>query len=211
MLNIHYQFKNKELLDLALTHSSLSSSNNERLEFLGDSILNFITTDWLFRKFPNEQEGTLSLARSKLVSKDHLYTIAQKINVEPNLKIAHKQQKLRNQHRLADAVEAILGAIFLDGGLQPCQELIIKWMDESQLDLNLLKDAKSSLQEWCQLNKIALPLYQVTHQHGPDHAPKFIVQCSIDERKLKANGHGISKKEAEQMAAENILKIIQAS
>ncbi len=211
MIKINYQFNNPKLLSLALTHSSSSQENNERLEFLGDSILNFIITTWLYAKYPNQDEGFLSQARSKLANRETLYNIAQKINVREHLVIGPKQGSQRDQHRLANAVEAIIGAIYQDGSLEACQKTVLPWIEEAfqTIDEKALKDHKSKLQEWCQLNKLQLPLYSIQQQDGPDHAPYFTVCCNINEHQLTTTGKGVNKKDAEQSAAENMLHLIE--
>lgn len=211
MLNIGYQFKNSKLLSRALTHSSSSQDNNERLEFLGDSVFNFIITTWLCEIHPNQNEGFLSQARSKLASSNTLYFIAEKINVRKHLVIGLKQNNLRDHPRLANAVEAIIGAVYQDGGLDECKTLIMPWLKEAleTIDINQLKDYKSRLQEWCQLNKLQLPNYSIQQQDGPDHAPNFTIRCEIIERKLQTQGLGPNKKDAEQIAAQLMLTLIE--
>ena len=208
---LKYEFKNKALLELALTHRSFKGKNNERLEFLGDSILNFVVAELLFKKFPQSVEGDLSRLRSELVKASTLSEIGTEINVGDFLKLGDGELKSSGWRRpsiLADTVEAIIGAIFIDSGMNSAQSIIKKWLDNriEKIDpKKIKKDAKSLLQEFLQGKKIALPKYEVNSIEGEAHSQNFIVQCHIDSLGITVQGDGESRKVAEQIAAKNAL------
>ena len=208
---LKYEFKNKALLELALTHRSFKGKNNERLEFLGDSILNFVVAELLFKKFPQSVEGDLSRLRSELVKASTLSEIGTEINVGDFLKLGDGELKSAGWRRpsiLADTVEAIIGAIFIDSGMNSAQSIIKRWLD-NRIEMidpkKIKKDAKSLLQESLQGNKIALPKYEVILIEGEAHSQNFIVQCHIDSLGITVEGDGESRKVAEQTAAKKAL------
>jgi ribonuclease-3 len=208
---LKYEFKNKALLELALTHRSFKGKNNERLEFLGDSILNFVVAELLFKKFPQSVEGDLSRLRSELVKASTLSEIGTEINVGDFLKLGDGELKSAGWRRpsiLADTVEAIIGAIFIDSGMNSAQSIIKRWLD-NRIEMidpkKIKKDAKSLLQESLQGNKIALPKYEVISIEGEAHSQNFIVQCHIDSLGITVEGDGESRKVAEQTAAKKAL------
>jgi len=208
---LNYNFKDQSLLDLALTHRSYKGQNNERLEFLGDSILNFVVAELLFQKFPQSVEGDLSRLRSELVKASTLSEIGSMLNIGDFLKLGEGELKSAGWRRpsiLADTVEALIGAIFMDGGITAAQTIIQHWLSDrvEQIDpKKIQKDAKSVLQEFLQSRKIALPEYVVTSIEGEAHAQHFIIQCSISALSISVQGQGASRKIAEQTAANNAL------
>ena len=208
---LSYQFKDSTLLELALTHRSYKGKNNERLEFLGDSILNFVAAELLFQKFPESVEGDLSRLRSELVKASTLSEIGMALNVGDFLKLGEGELKSAGWRRpsiLADTVEALIGAIFMDGGMEAAQSLIQKWLHDRVEKIDpkkILKDAKSVLQEYLQSRKFALPEYEVTPVKGEAHEQHFTIKCLIPALSIEAEGDGASRKIAEQTAAKNAL------
>ncbi len=210
---IHYQFKDETLLEMALIHRSLSKNhNNERLEFLGDSVLGLVITTHLFNRQDKAREGELSRVRSSLVKEDALATVARDINLGDYLKLGSGELKSGGYRRasiLSDAMEALFGAIYIDAGFEQCEKTILFLYQEylvtlpSPLDL---KDPKTALQEYLQSNKIDLPDYQVVKTVGKSHDQTFTVECRIDRLNISAHGQGSSRKKAEQMAASIGLK-----
>lgn len=213
---ISYHFAQLELLQQALTHRSFSASNNERLEFLGDSVLNFIIAHQLFNLFPNLPEGDLSRLRAKLVKESSLAEIAADLHLGDALKLGEGELKSAGWRRpsiLADALEAIVGAVYLDGGFDAAQQVVallyrdkLGTIDPKAID----KDAKSQLQEYLQSKKMELPEYQVVSIEGEAHAQTFTVQCFIKKLKLTTTGVGTSRRVAEQQAAKLAMDNIQS-
>lgn len=213
---IGYRFVGLELLQQALTHRSFSSVNNERLEFLGDSVLNFIIAHQLFNLFPHLPEGDLSRLRAKLVKEASLAEIAADLHLGDALKLGEGELKSAGWRRpsiLADALEAILGAVYLDGGFDSAQQVVallyrdkLDTIDPKAID----KDAKSQLQEYLQSKKIDLPEYQVVTIEGEAHAQTFTVQCLIKKLNITTTGAGTSRRVAEQQAAKLAMDRIQS-
>jgi len=209
---LNYNFKDNNLLELALTHRSFQGKNNERLEFLGDSILNFIIAELLFKKFNLLPEGDLSRLRSQLVKSETLSEIGIILKLGDYLILGEGELKSSGWRRpsiLADSVEAIIGAVFIDGGVSAASDLVLDWF-KSRIDLinpdNIEKDSKSVLQEFLQAKKISLPDYNIVSIEGEAHCQHFRVSCSIPKLGLSIEGEGSSRKIAEQAAAEEILK-----
>jgi len=213
---ISYSFTQPVLLQQALTHRSFSATNNERLEFLGDSVLNFIIAHQLFNLFPNLPEGDLSRLRAKLVREASLAEIAADLHLGDALKLGEGELKSAGWRRpsiLADALEAIVGAVYLDGGFDAAQQVVallyrdkLQTIDPKAID----KDAKSQLQEYLQSKKMDLPEYQVVSIEGEAHAQSFTVQCFIKKLKLTTTGVGTSRRVAEQQAAKLAMDEIQS-
>ncbi len=205
---IDYQFSQPALLTQALTHRSYASKNNERLEFLGDGVLNFIIAHQLFKKFPNIDEGDLSRLRAQLVKESALFEVALTLELGDFLKLGEGELKSAGWRRpsiLSDALEAIIGAAYLDGGFAKAEALVLGLYEEklSTIDPNAIhKDAKSKLQEYLQSKKIALPDYEVVSIEGEAHAQSFTVTCKIIKLDILAIGEGTSRRNAEQKAAE---------
>ena len=214
---LEYSFNNIELLNEALTHRSYAAINNERLEFLGDGILNFVIADELFKQYPDVQEGDLSRLRANLVNKESLAVIANQLKLGDVIRLGSGELKsggFRRPSILADAVESILGAVYCDGGFEPCRELIVRLYTNrlaSPTDLQSLKDPKTQLQELLQSRGLALPDYQVTNITGQAHAQVFHVRCSIKQIDIDVNGEGKSRRKAEQIAAEKAIAEVEAN
>lgn len=214
---LDYSFDDINLLQEALTHRSYAARNNERLEFLGDGILNFVIADELFKRYPDVQEGDLSRLRANLVNKESLAEIANTLDLGTVIQLGSGELKsggFRRPSILADAVESILGAVYCDGGFEPCRQLIVRLYDarlSSPTDLQALKDPKTRLQELLQSRSFPLPEYQVDKISGRAHAQVFHVRCSIDTMGIVVTGEGRSRRKAEQLAAEQaIVKVTES-
>ncbi|MBY4866738.1 ribonuclease III [Burkholderia sp. Bp9017] len=214
---LRYEFRNAELLRQALTHRSHSATHNERLEFLGDSVLNCAVAALLFQRFSKLDEGDLSRVRANLVKQQSLYEIAQALNISEGLRLGEGELRsggFRRPSILADAFEAIIGAVFLDGGFEAAQG-VIKRLYVPILDhidpRTLGKDAKTLLQEYLQGHKIALPTYTVVATHGAAHNQQFEVECTVPKLDVKVSGSGASRRAAEQAAAKKALDEVMAA
>lgn len=205
---IGYTFNSATLLQQAVTHRSFSGNNNERLEFLGDSVLNFIVAHQLFLSFPKLPEGDLSRLRAQLVKESSLCEIALTLNLKEHLKLGEGELKSAGWRRpsiLADALEAIVGAVYLDGGFAAAETVVLKLFAQklSTIDPKAIdKDAKSQLQEYLQSKKIELPDYVVVSIEGEAHAQSFKVECVINKLNITTIGEGTSRRNAEQQAAQ---------
>ena len=213
---LKYQFQNIKFLKQALTHCSVGSENYERLEFLGDSILSFVIANELVKKFPAYSEGQLSRLRSFLVKGDMLAEIAKEIDVGDFLFLGQGELKsggFRRASILADSLEAIFAAIFIDGGIEAAQTVILN-LFQSRLNsptlTYCLKDAKTQLQEYLQAEKYALPEYTLTKVEGDEHDQVFYVQCTVQGLKQSSSGQGSNRRKAEQIAAKSLLEQLQA-
>ena len=215
LTQIGYIFHDPSLLQLALTHRSYAAANNERLEFLGDSVLNLVVAQQLYQRFPTLPEGDLSRLRAQLVKESTLCEIAITLELGNHLRMGEGELKSAGWRRpsiLADAVEAIVGAVYLDGGYAASEALVIKFyqnkletIDPKAID----KDAKSQLQEYLQSKKIALPDYNVVSIDGEAHAQSFKVECHIKKLNLVTLGEGTSRRNAEQQAAQLAMEKIK--
>jgi ribonuclease-3 len=206
--SLAYCFARPELLRQALTHRSHSSPHNERLEFLGDSVLNCTVATLLFQQFPNLKEGELSRLRANLVRQEALAEIAAELKLGDALRLGEGELKsggFRRPSILADALEAILGAIYLDAGFDAARATI-EQLYRLRIDRidprNTGKDAKTALQEWLQGRRLPLPHYSLKETHGDAHAQEFVVDCSIAAIDLQVSGRGGSRRAAEQEAAQ---------
>ncbi|QHE93864.1 ribonuclease III [Pandoraea fibrosis] len=212
---LQYRFHDAELLRQALTHRSHSAANNERLEFLGDSILNCSVAAILFRRYGKLDEGDLSRVRANLVKQQSLYEIAQTLGVSDFLRLGEGELKsggFRRPSILADTLEALFGAMYLDGGFDAAYAAIerlytpvLEHVDPKTLG----KDAKTLLQEYLQGHKIALPQYTVIATHGAAHNQQFEVECTVPKLDIKVGGSGASRRAAEQAAAKKALEEVQ--
>lgn len=206
-----YQFNNPLLLQQALTHCSASSINNERLEFLGDSILSAVISEALYFKFPDYSEGQLSRLRASLVKGEFLGSIAKTLHLGDYVFLGPGELRSSGFKRtsiLADALEAIFGAIFLDGGFAASKESILYLYQSKLSDECLtgdLQDPKTKLQEYVQSLKMALPLYALEKIDGQEHEQIFHVSCSVAGLPYLSNGFGETRRKAEQMAAQDFL------
>jgi len=212
---IDYRFKDPELLREALTHRSLGAGNNERLEFLGDSVLNLVVAMRLYEQRPDAQEGDLSRMRARLVRGSTLAEVASGINLGQRIKLGEGELKsggFRRASILADALEALLGAIFIDGGYVACRDVILRLFDPLIADLpdvEELKDPKTRLQEWLQARGRALPEYTLVAEEGADHAKTFRVRCRLADDGTMVEQDGRSRRKAEQAAAAEVLELLQ--
>ena len=211
---IGYQFKNAAVLTQAITHRSFSANNNERLEFLGDSVLNFIIAHQLYNRFNKLPEGDLSRLRAALVKESTLSEIASGLNIGESLKLGEGELKSAGWKRpsiLADALEALVGAVYLDGGFSAAETLVLKLFEQklANIDPKIIdKDAKSQLQEYLQGKKIELPEYGVVSIDGEAHAQTFKIECVIQKLHISTVGEGTSRRIAEQQAAQLALETI---
>jgi len=207
-------FNNPELFVMALTHRSFGSNNNERLEFLGDSILGFVIAQKLYDTFPDACEGGLSRLRASLVNETSLAELARKHQLGDYLLLGSGELKsggFRRDSILSDALEAIMGALFKDQGIETCQQWIVDLFADKLQSLSLnnwQKDPKTQLQELMQSKKMELPEYTLITMSGLAHEQTFKVKCSIPLIKETCTGTGISRKKAEQSAAEQMLKLL---
>ncbi|MBQ6175506.1 MAG: ribonuclease III [Clostridia bacterium] len=204
-----YRFRDPELLRLALTHPSMGAANNQRLEFLGDAVLEYIVSVRLYRDHQSEQEGSLTHRRQLLVCEEMLCGIARKMGLGDMLIMnsGYEHQGGRdNPSVLCDAVEAVLAAVCLDGGLEAAGAVVERFWPPFDSDLLPAKDAKSRLQELLQAMGKPTPVYELVGRTGPDHAPTFTVRVLLEERPL-AMASGKSKQQAEQAAAAAALKL----
>jgi len=208
------KFNNPEFFAIALTHRSASSKNNERLEFLGDSILGFVIAQKLYEMFPDACEGALSRLRASLVNEGSLAELATQHKLGDYLLLGSGELKSGGSRRpsiLSDALEAIMGALFIDQGINICQQWIEQLFAEKLQSLSLnnwQKDPKTQLQELMQAKKMELPEYSLMTMSGLAHEQTFKVKCSIPLIKESCTGTGISRKKAEQAAAELMLELL---
>ena len=215
--SIKYKFKDDKLLALAMTHRSHSGMNNERLEFLGDSILNFVVADLLFKKFNDLDEGDLSRLRSQLVKEEPLSKLGNGLKIGDFLNLGVGELKSsgwRIPSILADAFEALIGAIFIDGGMKSAY----KFIEDSYVELiekinpkEIYKDPKTILQEFLQAQKVPLPSYEVVNVEGEAHNQLFTVTCVVSKFDVKVEGGGRSRKIAEQEEAKEAMATIEKS
>jgi ribonuclease-3 len=207
-------FSRPEILQQALTHRSARNTNNERLEFLGDSILGYVITKWLYLNFPQLSEGKLSRMRSSLVKGDTLAEVARHYNIGDDLILGIGELKSGGFNRssvLADAVEAIIGAVFIDQGIDVAENFILtsmqQWLEKVNPNSSD-KDAKTRLQEILQSKGFQIPLYELISKQGKDHLQTFTIKCSIAELNVSTIAEKRSRKKAEQLAAQLILEKI---
>jgi ribonuclease-3 len=211
-----YQFKNSQLLKQALTHRSFGADNNERLEFLGDALLDLIVGESLFNQHPGADEGNLSRLRSSIVNKSALAGIGREWNLGEHMLLGAGELKSGGRSRdsiLADTVEAVVAAVYLDGGLSACRKLVDVWTLEfvRNPEARQTKDAKTRLQEKMQASGHGLPDYQVLAIEGEAHAQSFLVECRVEGLERVHRGRGRSKRAAEQQAALETLKSLESA
>ncbi len=214
---IGYEFAERKLLRQALTHRSYGMPNNERLEFLGDSVLNCVVANMLFLAFPNLTEGDLSRLRANLVNQQSLCELALQLELGKSLLLGDGEIKSSGMNRpsiLADAMEAVFGAIFVDGGFDSASSVIARLYQKSvcEIDVNAsIKDPKTMLQEYLQGKRIPLPKYAVIETLGEAHKQHFRVECHVPELGVKTEGEGESRRRAEQSAAREAYRVIANS
>jgi ribonuclease III len=236
--SLDHQFAQPGLLQQATTHSSharelesldrvgaIRAPDNEQLEFLGDAVLSLVTSEELFRRFPDFREGELSKVRAHLVSQKHLVRVAQELEIGNYLQLGHGEEKSGGRHKaalLVDAFEAILGALYLDGGLEPCRRLILRFVIDPELERLArngsslpVMDYKSALQEKLQAAGMSHPAYVLVREQGPEHRKTFTVEVRFragteGSNDLVERAEGSTKKTAEQEAAKQALQRLAA-
>ena len=214
---IHYTFNDPSFMIMALTHRSFSSQHNERLEFLGDSVLSFLIANELYKRFPRIDEGDLSRLRAQLVKESSLSTIATSIGLGDFIRLGEGELKSAGWRRpsiLADTFESIIGAIYLDGGIKPTHEFVLRFFETqlNEIDPKLIqKDPKTLLQELLQSKKSDLPIYTVVSIEGEAHSQIFTIECQIKKSNIKTQGVGNSRRIAEQEAASRAYQLMLES
>jgi ribonuclease-3 len=209
---LNYTFTGTALLQQALTHRSYSADHNERLEFLGDSVLNLAVAHMLFEALGELPEGDLSRMRARLVRQDSLHALALTLELPGLLRLGEGELRSGGQRRpsiLADALEAVIGAVYLDGGFSAANALVRRLFDRVEITPAMsaaAKDAKTALQEWLQGRKMKLPQYEVVQVLGVAHRQTFEVACIVAQMELRAVGQGASRRAAEQAAAVAMLE-----
>lgn len=213
---IDYIFNDQDLLRRALTHRSFQKQNNERLEFLGDSILGFIIAESLYHQFPRAPEGDLTKMRARLVRQSTLADLARKLGINDFLILGEGELKSGGGERdsiLSDALEAVFGAVYLDGGFRNAKTIVLKLFADKLIEINTedLKDNKTRLQEILQKKEKPLPVYDVLNQAGEAHDLTFEVKCEIEHPDSPFLAQGRSRRTAEQNAAELAIKALSES
>jgi ribonuclease III len=209
---LDYTFTQPALLERALTHRSRGAANYERLEFLGDSILSFVVSHELYERFPDLSEGELTRLRASLVKKETLAAVARELSLGEALALGGGELKSGGFDRdsiLADSLEAVIGAVYLDGGIDSSRALILRLLQThlQRLDHDSIpKDPKTELQEYLQKRSLPLPVYNVLQVAGDPHSQMFVVECELPELQLSVRGQGASRRAAEQQAAQSALE-----
>jgi ribonuclease-3 len=209
---VPYRFADPALLRQALTHRSAGRPHNERLEFLGDALLNAVVAEALFARWPMADEGSLTRLRASLVNGETLAEIARGIRLGDRLLLGPGELRsggFRRDSILSDALEAVIGAVYLDGGWQACREVVLALLGDRIARVeprSTLKDPKTLLQEHLQARQLPLPTYSLLEESGEDHAPRFLARCEVPDLGLAGLGEGHSKRSAEQAAARAVLK-----
>ncbi len=213
---LHYLFNDSRLLTRALTHRSFSSDHNERLEFLGDSVLGCCVAELLFERLSSLPEGDLSRVRASLVRQDTLHQLAVQLGLPAVILLGEGEMRSGGQKRpsiLADALEAVIGAVYLDGGFAQARSLVQRLYQSVEINPAMAaigKDPKTELQEWLQGRRMALPAYKVVATLGVSHQQTFDIECTIAELKLTQRGIGGSRRAGEQAAAAAMLQTLKA-
>lgn len=209
---LQHTFAQPKLLERALTHRSFSADHNERLEFLGDSVLGLAVSSLLFERLRDLAEGDLSRVRSHLVKQDTLFQIAMQLNLPVVLRLGEGEKRSGGHHRpsiLADALEAVIGAVYLDAGFVAANAVVRRLYANVDLGAHMTamgKDPKTALQEWLQGRKMRLPVYRVVAVSGESHQQTFDVECSVAELGCSERGWGASRRAGEQAAAAAMLR-----
>ena len=210
-------FGKPELLRQALRHRSAGAPNNERMEFLGDALVNLIVAEALHARWPKADEGALTRARAALVRESALAEIARNLNLGPSLELGPGELKTGGHRRdsiLADALEAVVAAIHLDAGFEACRATVLPWFEAALGALavgKVDKDPKTRLQEWLQARQLGRPEYVLVDSRGDDHERLFVVRCRVAEPAAEASGEGASIRAAEQAAASAVLAGLEAA
>lgn len=206
-----YRFNDEQLLERALTHRSFSADHNERLEFLGDAVLSLTVSHRLFETLRDQPEGDLSRVRAQLVREQSLHGLALRLDLSGALRLGAGERRAGGRERasiLADALEAVIGAVYIDGGYAAAQALVARLLEDIDITPALAaaaKDAKTALQEWLQGRRMALPHYEVAAVTGAEHQQTFDVRCTVAALDLQSRGQGVSRRAAEQNAAAAML------
>jgi len=214
---VGHAFGDATLLERALTHRSAAGDHYERLEFLGDAVIELVMTEWLFRAMPGHSEGELTRLRARLVRRETLAALAREIGLGEALRLGSGELKSGGRQRdsiLADAFEALLGALYLDAGLEPSRRFLLELVARRQAALlgdGDAKDPKTRLQEWLQRRGLPLPEYRVAHTEGVEHAQRFVVECRAGEAGDSVAGEGTSRRRAEQDAALRMLERLEGA
>jgi ribonuclease III len=210
-----YAFADPALFNQALTHRSAGTPHNERLEFLGDALVGLIVAEALYLRWSKAPEGELTRARAELVRESALAALARTLELGARLQLGPGEMKSGGHRRdsiLADALEAVVGAIYLDAGYETCRKIVLPWFLDAIEALpplhKLGKDAKTRLQEWLQARQLPLPAYTLLGESGEDHAKCFRIACVLSEPAVAGEGEGGSRRAAEQAAAEAVLAIL---
>lgn len=213
---LQHEFSDASLLTLALTHRSFSADHNERLEFLGDSVLGLSVADMLYKRLRDLPEGDLSRVRAHLVKQDTLYQLALTLGLPDVIRLGEGEMRSGGQQRpsiLADVLEAVIGAVYLDGGFVAAQALVQRLYQAVEINPSMDaigKDPKTELQEWLQGRRLKLPTYKVVATLGAAHRQTFDVECEIPELKLSERGIGGSRRSGEQAAATAMLQTLKS-
>jgi ribonuclease-3 len=213
-----HAFADPGLLVQALSHRSAGAPHNERLEFLGDALLNLIIAEQLYLRWPKADEGAMTRARAELVRESTLAGVARALDIGPRLTLGPGEMKSGGHRRdsiLADAVEAVIAAFYLDAGFDACRRAVLPWFEPLLAALPPLhqvgKDPKTRLQEWLQARQRPLPVYALIEESGDDHDKTFRVGCTLGDQAITTEGRGSSRRAAEQAAAEAALQRIETS
>ena len=212
---LQHRFAQPQLLELALTHRSFSSQHNERLEFLGDSVLNLAVSRMLYSALRDQPEGDLSRVRANLVKQDTLHRLAVDLGLSGLIRLGEGEMRSGGQKRpsiLADALEAIIGAVLMDAGYDAAEALVLRLFEKVAISPTMTaaaKDPKTELQEWLQARRMQLPIYRVAGTTGAAHQQTFDVECEIAELKQAQRGIGNSRRSGEQAAAAAMLQWLQ--
>lgn len=214
---IGHRFRQPELLARALTHRSFGADHNERLEFLGDAVLSLAVSSLLFERFSGSDEGDLTRVRAHLVREDSLHRMALQLGLPDVVRLSEGEARGGGAQRasiLADALEAVIGAVFLDAGFEAARELVQRLFGEVIAGTEIggwAKDAKTELQEWLQARRLPVPTYRISATRGQAHAQTFEVECMVPALGLTQAGEGRSRRQAEQEAARRMLDVLKAS
>ena len=210
-----HQFQNPDLLRQALRHRSVGVPNNERMEFLGDALVNLIVAEALHTRWPKADEGALTRARASLVRQSSMAAIARRLGLGELIEFGPGELKSGGHRRdsiLADALEAVVAAVHLDAGFEACRALVLPWFEPMLDELpvgKVEKDPKTRLQEWLQARQLSRPEYTLMSSSGEEHARTFSVRCRTEDPLLDAEAEGSSLRAAEQAAAELVLAMIE--
>jgi ribonuclease-3 len=216
LTRIGHHFADPDLLQRALTHRSAGAPHYERLEFLGDALVNLFIAEALYQRWPQADEGALTRARAELVRESSLASIARVLELGGRLTLGPGEMKSGGHRRdsiLADALEAIVAAIYLDAGFQTCRDVVLPWFEPAMAAMppphKVGKDAKTRLQEWLQGRQKPLPVYTLVSESGEEHAKSFRVSCTLTDPPITTEGDAGSRRAAEQIAAEAALALLQ--